>query len=78
MPHFLSRKSKVRKSTSKGGHEVSLPPAWIGHRKCIGADEGEIVEVLFDSIVVIVPPGIKVDKSKLAKAVMESTDDKPD
>ena len=69
MPDFLVKKYKVRKATSKGGHEVSLPPAWIEHREQINPAGGEQVEVLYDSIIVIVPPGVRVNKRALAKAV---------
>ena len=71
MPRFLKRTYRVRKATSKSGHEITLPPDWINRRRRSGAEEGEDVEVLYDSIVVIVPFGVKVDEKFLAAAIEE-------
>lgn len=64
---FLGQKYKVRKSTASGGHEISLPPAWIEAR-----GEDEEVEVLYDSlVVVIVPTRVKVNERVLSGAFEE-------
>lgn len=69
MPEFLREHYKIRRATPKGGHEVSIPPAWLKHRKYLGYEEGEEIEVLYDNIIVIVPKGVRVDEIKLAAAV---------
>lgn len=67
MPHFIPRKIRIRKTSTKSGHEISLPPDWVRYHKL---DEGEDkVELLYDSIIVLVPPNMEVDSEKLAKAV---------
>ena len=69
MPRFLPENYKIRKSTTKGGHSVSIPPAWVKQRKSISGRTDENVDILYDSIIVIIPPGIKVNKKILAAAV---------
>ena len=69
MPEFLPKRYKIRNATSKGGHEVSIPPAWVDHRKKVSGDANEKVDILYDSIIVIVPPGIKVNEKLLSAAV---------
>lgn len=55
---FLRKKYKVRRVTLEGGHQVSLPPAWMEGKNI------EEVEVLYNSdIIVIIPPGIKVTEN---------------
>jgi len=76
MPDFLPKKYKIRKSTTKGGHSISVPPAWVEHRKDISGNPEEDVNILYDSIIVIIPPGIKVNKKVLAAAVEEEDDSK--
>lgn len=71
MTKFVSKKGRIRKTTIKSGHEISVPPAWIIHRKISGAKENEDVELLYDSIIVIVPSGVKIDKKQLDKIVVK-------
>ena len=71
MPNFFPKKYKIRKSTTKGGHSISIPPAWIEQRKNISGKTNEEVSVLYDSIIVIIPPGIRINKKILAAAVEE-------
>jgi len=60
---FLRKKYKVRRVTSAGGHQISLPPGWIENKNLQEA------EVLYNSdVVVIVPPGIKVNEKVLEGA----------
>ena len=73
MPHFIPRKIRLRKTSPKSGHEVSLPPDWIKYH---GLDKGnkETLELLYDSIIVLIPPGVKVNKKALADIIEESSD----
>lgn len=60
---FLRKKYKIRKATAAGGHEITLPPAWMENK-----DIGE-VELLYDPfVIVIVPPGVKVNEKVLEGA----------
>jgi hypothetical protein len=64
---YLKKKYKIRKVTTAGGHQISLPPAWIEAR---GQDEE--VEVFYDKlVVVIVPSRIKVNEKVLSGAFEE-------
>ena len=64
---YLKKKYKIRKGTASGGHEISLPPAWIEAR-----GENEEIEVLYDSlVVVIVPTRVKVNEKVLSGAFEE-------
>lgn len=64
---YLKKKYKVRKATASGGHEISLPPAWIEAR-----EQDEEVDVLYDKlVVVIVPSRIKVNEKVLSGAFEE-------
>ncbi len=60
---FLKKKYKIRKVTTEGGHQISLPPGWMENRDI------EEVELLYDALVVVnVPPGIKVNEKVLEGA----------
>ena len=72
MPHFMPRKIRLRKTSAKSGHEISIPPDWVRYHN-LGDSKGETLELLYDSIIVVVPPGIKVNKEILATAVEEET-----
>ena len=67
MPHFIPRRIRIRKTSSKSGHEISLPPDWVKYHKLDESEEK--VELLYDSIIVLIPPRMKVNLDKLAKAV---------
>lgn len=57
---FLRKKYKIRKVTAEGGHQISLPPAWVENKNL------EEAEVLYNSdIVLIIPPGIIVNEKVL-------------
>lgn len=59
---FFRKNYKIRKATPTGGHQISLPPAWIEAR-----DEDEDIEVLYDrTVVIIVPSRIKVNEKILS------------
>lgn len=74
MPRFYTDKRKLRKSTPISGHEVTMPPAWIRTLQSKG-NLSESVELLYDSIVVIVPRGVRVNEKILAAAVEEDFED---
>ena len=76
MPDFLPKKYKIRKSTTKGGHSISVPPAWIDHRREVSGNPEENVNVLYDSIIVIIPPGVRVNRKLLTAAVEEINESK--
>ena len=64
---FFRKTYKIRKTTPTGGHQISLPPAWIEARK-----ENEDIEVLYDrTVVVIVPSSVKVNEKVLSGAFDE-------
>ena len=71
MPHFIPRKIRLRKTSPKSGHEISLPPDWIKYHG-LGKEDNEKLELLYDSIIVLIPPGVKVNKKTLADAIEES------
>ena len=73
MPHFIPRKIRLRKTSAKSGHEISIPPDWVKYHN-LEKGTGEQLELLYDSIIVIIPPGIKVNKKILAAAVEEIDD----
>ncbi len=70
MVKFSRYRYQIRKATPKSGHEMTLPPAFIRSRKEI-SDDLEEMEVLADTIIVIVPPGVKVNERVLAAAIEE-------
>jgi len=66
MPHFIPRKIHLRKSSTKSGHEVSIPPDWITYHGLKTKDKQEM-ELLYDSIIIISPPGTNLSKEKQKK-----------
>lgn len=64
--HFHRKKYKVRPSTTGRGLEVTLPSMLKDDGVLKVGDE---VEVLFDSFVVISPPGESLDPKKLASVI---------
>ena len=64
--HLHRKTYKVRPSTNGKGLEITLPG-------CLESDGilkvGDVVEVLFDRFVVIVPPTESLDAGKLASAI---------
>ena len=64
--HFHSKKYKIRPSTTGRGLEMTLPSAMKddGILKV-----GDMVEVLYDSFIVVTPPGEHLDPKKLAQAI---------
>lgn len=63
---YLSRRYKIRRATTRGGHEITLPPDWVRAHDGHGD-----VELLYGLVVVIVPDGISVDLAMLDRAVKE-------
>ena len=72
MPHFIPRKVHLRKTSRKSGHEISIPPDWINLHGLKGKEK-EKLELLYDSVIVLIPPGIKVNKKILEAAIEEET-----
>ena len=66
MPHFIPRKIHLRKSSSKSGHEISVPPDWVKYHDLHDKDKQEL-ELLYDSIIIVSPPGTKLSKKTLKK-----------
>ena len=67
--HFHKKAYKVRRGTggkNKRGLEISLPAALEDDGILKAGDE---VEVLFDSFVVVVPPGESLNPKKLTQAI---------
>ena len=64
--HFHKKRYKVRPSTTGRGLEVTLPSSLKDDGILKVGDE---VEILFDSFVVIAPPGQALDPQKLASVI---------
>lgn len=71
--HFHRKVYKVRPSQSKGGLEVTLPSSL---RDDGILKVGDFVEVLFDTFIVIAPPGQSLNPQKLANAIELAREDK--
>ena len=64
--HFHKKRYRIRASTTGRGLEVTLPSSLKDDGILKVGDE---VEVLFDSFIVIAPPGQALDAQKLASAI---------
>lgn len=73
MPRFFTEKRRLRKSTPLSGHEITMPSTWV--KNLPPEADGQVLELLYDSILVVVPPGVRVNKKALAAAVEEDSDE---
>jgi len=61
---FFRKRYKLRLCSPTGGHQISLPPAWVQ-----GKEHLDKVEILYNTdICVIIPPGIRVNEKVLEGA----------